>query len=70
MLFMFIFASLPLKARLRRKRKVTRMAMIAGDESGMKPDEFNRKYHPFPALLNLMSKTPKVDEVASAHSQT
>jgi len=29
----------------------------------MAPDEFNRKYHPFPALLNLVSKTPVVSEV-------
>jgi len=28
----------------------------------MAPDEFNRKYHPFPALLNLVSKTPVVSE--------
>lgn len=26
---------------------------------GMEADEFNRKYHPFPALLNLMSSSPK-----------
>jgi hypothetical protein len=28
----------------------------------MEPDEFDRKYHPFPALLNLMSETPDTSE--------
>jgi len=28
---------------------------------GMSEDEFLRKYHPVPALLNLMSSNPKTD---------
>ena len=31
----------------------------------MEADEFNRKYHPFPALLNLMSASPKDSTVGS-----
>ena len=29
----------------------------------MDVDEFNRKYHPFPALFNQFSKPPKLDQV-------
>jgi len=35
---------------------------------GMAADEFNRKYHPFPALFNLISKSPKLDRVRAFRS--
>ena len=31
----------------------------------MEADEFNRKFHPIPALMNLLSNSPKTDKVAA-----
>lgn len=41
--------------------------IVPENTAAMEADEFDRKYHPFPALLNLMSETPDTSEVAHGH---
>ena len=51
---------------LHAQRRTAQLTMRPPTPGDMAPDEFNRKYHPLPALINLLSNAPITSEVKHA----